>query len=265
MSLVISSNMVLGTFVDIEIDPNTPRLCWRNRVTTDNVSATSAEGRNHPATNLANPSTAFTWKATSDADQTITVNTGGAQVDYLGFARHNLSTDAEIRVQFNGITNLDWKQVPDDQSILALLNAGEPAEVTLDIRNNPDPPKIAVLYVGLSMPIQRNIYVGHTPITYGTRLEKIGGISESGQYLGELITRETRRSQISFQNLTPDWYRENMADYLKQRPRPPFFWAWRPQKYPDEVGFVWVRGNPEPSNQRANGMMSVDLDIEGIA
>jgi len=65
--------------------------------------------------------------------------------------------------------------------------------------------------------------------------------------------------------LTPQWYRDELDPFFAQRPRRPAFWAWRPSSYPAEVGYVWLSGSPQPSNQRSNGMMSVDFTFEGIA
>jgi hypothetical protein len=267
MAVVISSSLVLSDAV--VINPNNGRLCWRNYVTFGSVSATS-ETTDSPVTNLTNPSTAFAWEATSTSEQTITITgVGGGGLDYVAFARHNLEGGAEVRLRMGSSGNIatveDWTAVTQDQqAILFLFTERYPSLIYLDIRNNTEAPKIAVLYAGLSTRLERRIYVGHTPVTYGREVVTVGGHSESGQYLGETVRRETRSTQVQLQNLTPDWYRQVLDPFIAQRPRQPAFFAWRPGTYPAEVGYVWLRGSPQPVNQRPNGMMEITIDFEAI-
>lgn len=266
MSIYISSGLVL-TQAQL-VNPNNPRLCYVNYLSAGNVTATS-ELNTSPASNLANPSTSFTWQASSTDQQDIDVQLDGLEVDYIGLARHNLEQVAEIRIQVEVggeyTTIFDWAFVPNRQALLYLLNPASPDSIRISIRNNPTEPRLAVLYVGQSLVLQRRIYVGHTPITMGRNLSVVGGMSESGQYLGEVIRRESLSTSVSLNNLTASWYRENLNVFFGQRPRKPFFWAWRPEKYPDEIGYAWLSGNPQPSNAQPNGMMEVSFDMEAIA
>jgi hypothetical protein len=264
MATVISSALVLTQQED---KSNSGRLCWINYANAGNVTATSAAA-GFPITNLANPSTAFLWQAGSTAQQDIDISFS-QEVDYIGFARHNLELSAEIRIQVkvgsSYITIVDWRLVPITQAPLFIFNRATPDGLRLSIRNNSVAPRIAVLYAGLSTILQRDIYVGHTPITYGRGVETVGGYSESGQYLGEIVRRESRTTQVALKNLTPLWYRETLDPFFAQRPRRPAFWAWRPSTYPQETAFAWLNGSPRPVNARSNGMMSVTFDLEGIA
>lgn len=261
--MILNGNLVLSLQ---EIGENNGRLCYKNVVSFNNVSATS-ETMEGPVTNLANPSTAFYWQASSSADQTITITLDDSSpIDYVGIARHNLyAIGAEIRIRFNGITVEDWQAASSAQALLLLFESGNPSTIQIDIRNAGEAPRIAVLYVGESIALQRKIYVGHTPITYGRNRTVLAPISQSGEYLGEIELNRTVSTTVSIQNLTASWYRETLDDFFAISPRVPCFWAWRPEKYPAEVSYCWVVGNPRPTNQRANGMMSVDWDFEGIA
>jgi len=265
MGIVISDGVVLGRLQ--VFDPQRPRLCWQTVITQTSVSATSEEEFS-PASNLGIPSTAYGWAATSTDEQTITVQVG-TQIDYIGIARHNLSGTAEIRIRVQVGASIfvlfDWDTVPNSQVLLYLIQQAEPDQLLFDIRNNATPPRIAVIYAGIATMLQRNIYVGHTPITYGRNVATIGGYSENGQYLGELVRREGRSTSVQMQNLTPDYYRDTLDPFIRQRPRRPAFFSWRPGSYESEVGYVWLTGNPQPSNQRPNGMMEITLNFEGIA
>lgn len=127
-----------------------------------------------------------------------------------------------------------------------------------------DIPRCAVLYCGKLLVLQRRFYVGHVPINYGRKVNVISGQSESGQFLGRIVTGRATATSVALQNLTPTWVRQNLVPFLRAAEDQPFFFAWRPQTYPREVGYAWLTNNPEPMNQRPNGMMSCTLQMSGI-
>ena len=262
MAVVISNNMVLTTPIQ---SGNAGVIGYQNILNVNNVTATSSLATN-PITNVANPATAYTWEATSAATQTITINTAGQEVDYIGIARHNLNQiGLTVSVKYNGITIVPATSISDVQALLFLQNIAIPDTVEIIISGATVAPQIGVIYIGKSLRLERNIYVGHTPITYGRNRTSINGVSENGQYLGEIVVREMNMTQVSLQNLTPIWYRTMLDPFFKLSPRPPCFWAWRPETYPDEVGFAWVEGNPTMSNQKSNGMVSANWNFKGTA
>lgn len=262
MATVISNNLVLTkTVLDVN---NNGVLCFDNFVTFGNVSATSQTLEN-PATNMANPATAFGWTAADAGTQTITVNPGNQEVDYIGIARHNLNQiGLTITIRYDGDIVVPPQSVGDNQTILFLQPLAAPGEVTIEISGATEPPRISVLYIGKSIRLQRGIYVGHTPISYGRNRTSINGVSENGQYLGEIVVRETNSTSVSLNNLTPEWYRSMLDPYFAMKPRPPCFWAWSPSKYESEVGYAWIEGDPSMSNQRSNGMVQASWKFKGL-
>ena len=249
--------------------PNAPRLCWFNYVNALNTTLETGVTSSF-FENLANPATTLYAQIDTTDEFYIDVEIPtGAPVDYVGIARHNLQPGAQIKIEFivNGSAFLirDWTEVGANQAILKLFNEGRPETVRVSFRGQGDFVRIAVLYVGLSIVFPRNIYVGHTPITMGRSAQRIGGITEGGQYPGEIVRRRWIGTAVSLQNLKPIWYRETLDPFIGQTDRAPAFWAWRPDTYPNEVAYAWLTGDPRPSNQRPNGMMQVDFNLEGIA
>ena len=265
MAVVIGDALVLSQQA-VEQNENNGLLCWRNIVRPGDISVTSQTAQN-PVENMANPSTSFSWEADSTDQQDIDIS-AGQTIDYIAFARHNLRAPAEYRIQYivdgSTVTVFDWQTIPRRQALLFLVNEASPDTIRLSIRNNAQAPKIAVIYCGLATRMERGIYVGHTPITMGNQLTTVGSISESGQYLGEIIRREKYSTSVDLQNLTPQWLRDELLPFFQQRPRTPAFWAWRPEKYSAEVGYSWLVGDPRPSNQRPNGMMEVSFNMDAI-
>jgi hypothetical protein len=93
----------------------------------------------------------------------------------------------------------------------------------------------------------------------------VNGRSESGDYLGRIVLSDALATQVDLQNMTPAWFRDNMLPFLEAAVSVPFFFAWRFNTYPGEVGYVWLTDDPKPVNQRPNGMMQVQLSMEGVS
>lgn len=264
MATVINSGGFVLTTAGALDDSDAGVIGYINYATPVSISA-SSELMSNPSTDMANPSTAFRWIASSASTQTITIDVGGQEVDYIGLARHNLNQfGLTISISYDGTQVVPPSPIGNNQALLFLQGLATPQVVTITIEGATEAPSIAVLYIGKSIRLQRNIYVGHTPINYGRDRVAINGVSENGQYLGEIVVRETNSAQVSLQNLTPLWYRNTLDPFFAAKPRVPCFWAWRPNTYSAEVGFAWVEGNPRPTNQRPNGMMEISWNFRGI-
>lgn len=262
MTIFISENLVL---TQSALSDNAGVIGYMNYATPSTLSATSQTVAN-PASNMTNPATAFRWEASSTATQTITIQTNGREIDYIGLARHNLNqAGLTVEVKYDGQTVIPAAPISSIQALLFLTTIATPTTVQIIIAGATVAPTIAVLYIGKSLRLQRNIYVGHSPITYSRDRVTVNGVSENGQYLGELVVRETNSTQVQLQNLTPDWYRANLDPFFALSPRIPCFWAWRPSAYSDEVGYCWVEGKPSMSNQLSNGMVQCSWSFKGIA
>lgn len=275
--IIISNDLVLATTE--ETSPNSPVIGWQNLVTTLNVTA-SSEDASFPAINLANPITApvARWQATTTGAQTITFSINSiADVDYVAIARHNLGSGQipiTIEGSIDGGSASGWFELVQE----VLLPNDAPAifrfvpQSLTDVRivlgaggSGGDPAEIAVAYVGKLLLLQRRIYVGHTPINYGRSAKIVSGKTEAGDFLGRIVISEETATAVELQNLTPAWYRSTLDPFVVASKEIPFFFAWRPGDYPNEVGFAWMMNDPQPKNQRPNGMMNIDFQMSGIA
>lgn len=217
----------------------------------------------------------FIWKAELYRGLYLTVTTNYVDdTDYVGIARHNFGTiAATVSVEARSGVG-DWAEIveefiPADDAPLILRYTPETyTEVRVKIQPVAGTvPYAAVLYVGKLLPLQRNIYVDHRPITYSRNTEVFTGVSESGNYLGRVVLKYGNDTALALRNLTPLWYRNSLDPVIVQMQSRPIFFAWRPQTYPLEVGYAWLPpgANPKPFNQRANGMMGIDIPLDGIA
>jgi hypothetical protein len=278
VSIYVSSDVVLED-TSGDFRPNGPLVGYRQFITVTNITA-DEEAAGFPVTNLANPSTAERWKGTTTDEQSVTVFLSTPQdCDYIGIARHNLGTagtTCQVQTSEDGIVwdDLGDDFLPgDDSPIMVRFPVTTAQYFRLLMTPGSAAPDIAVLYLGKLLVLQRNLYVGHTPMSYSYDNVATAGISESGQFLGAITRRANPSTNVKQSNLTAAWFRTYMAPFFKQCSglgtdghRTPFFFAWRPTSYPVEVAFGWFPEGAAPTagNQRANGMMEASFPIQGV-
>ncbi len=270
MTIYISSSVVL---TDSGANANSPVIGYENRVTINNITSTTEDG-DFPVTNLANPSTTSLWKSTSTAtDEYVTVVVNSVeQVDYVGIAAHNFgSAVVTVSIEVQATDGGSWVEVNaetvpgDDRALIFRFVPQSVYAVRVRLQPTGTEPQAAVLYVGKLLLLQRNIYVGHTPITYGRINKVVTGRSENGNFLGRIVLNEKLETSVSMQNITPSWYRNNLDPFIIDSKENPFFWSWRPDTYPLETGYAVITDNPQPVNQLGNGMMQIDFSMAGVS
>ena len=262
--IVRAQNLVLPGATDV----NAPMFGIDSIVTDGLITVTATA--NYPKSNLANPATFLKWQnsAATATNMTLAVTTG--YINYVGVAAHNLGTiGAAITIQGDsGDGYVDLTTVvtpPNDQPLIFLFTRHQYVGIRLVLGAGSAAHEMAVLYVGDKLLSQRNIYVGHNPITLNPRLNVVNGRSENGQFLGRIIVGERRETSVELSELSPMWVRGNLMPFLTAAKARPFFFAWRPANYSTEVGFCWLTSDPVVTNSRANGMMSTTLNMAGIA
>jgi hypothetical protein len=270
--IVSTPNFVLSNTGNV----NSPVIAYHNLVTIINLTASETAEDDYPVTNLANPTTNYGWVSSNANDQYLTVDDLEGDVDYIAVADHNFGTDGTV-LSVEAYSELDssaepiWEEIAPEfitskNSPLIIQLAKHPyIGIRLKMQPNSIAPSAAVLMVGLMMKVQRNLYVGHSPLTYARKLNVVNQRSEAGNFLGRIVLGETFETEVALMNLTPAWYRGTFDQFVRGVDETCFFFAWRPGDYPNEVGYCWLTGDVIPSNQLANGMMQVTFGIGGIA
>jgi len=264
----ISSSVILSQAGEA-INANNPRIGYHSVVTSTNVTA-SQEADGFPVANLANKATYLYWRGQNTSEQTITVALDSAQdVNYFAIAKHNLgSTGATVAFETSddgdSWTTLETIEPSTDYALIYEFDTVLSQFFRLTITPGSEAPAIAVLNIGSLLYLQRRIYVGHTPFTLDRKTVFSNGRSENGQFLGRILRREFFESSVSMQNITPGWYRAYMEPFAEATRTKPFFWAWRPGSYPQEVGYAWLTNDVNVSNARANGMMEFSFKMAGV-
>jgi hypothetical protein len=267
--IVISSNYVLSPAA-AAADPDLPAVGYHNVVRADSIVVDTQE-ENYPASNLANPATHLEWRAADDSEQYITITTNEVDpIDYVGIARHNLGT-AEIVVSVEANIDAVWTEIveetmlPDDTPAVLRFAAASYSQVRIRLQTGSDAARIAVVYCGKLLDLERKVWVGHTPLPYARKIDVASNRSVSGNFLGRIILGEGRESTIPLSLFTPSWYRANMDAFLVAAQEIPFFFAWRPSTYPNEVGFCDLVDDPMPTPVGPSNLLAFDLKVNGVA
>lgn len=269
--IVISSAIVLTPTAEDPRTLNNPLFLYESVIPAGGVIA-DTEDDDYPASNLLNVLTFADaeWRAADTTAQYLTFTLDGVDpIDSLGIARHNFGSAAiavTIEAYIGGVwTALLPERMPaDDGPLLFYFESQSIAQIRIGLGSGDEPARAAVVYIGAALVGQRRLYVGHSPLKMARTTDVVSGMSEASDFLGRVVLGEFTGTAVDFKNLTPDWYRKSFDPFIVAAKTTPFFFAWRPQDYPDEVGFCWLTNNPKPVNQRNNGMMSVQLQVNGI-
>jgi hypothetical protein len=280
VSIVLSQALVLSPGSE---SLNTPVFGWNSLLSQATVTATT-EADGFPVTNLINPSTAMRWKGSEDispfpATEYITALFDVAQdLDYLAVAIHNLGTwQNTVSVEYldTTVSPETWTELVEER----ILANDDPAlfrftpqtisGIRLKIQGSPltDPnaPMIAVMHVGKLLVMPRGTSGDHIPINLGIQTNLMTGRSETGNFIGRVVLSEQRTTSIPFQRLDATWYRTYMQPFIIAAKQDPFFFAWKPQEFPNDIGFCWLTNDVQPSRHFDTGTMAVTLQMNGVA
>lgn len=218
--------------------------------------------------NLGNGEYLISITATSTVNDTLEIHCMNASgdVSYTGTGTDYFYI-ADLQVDIGNAVKGYAPVTSDDKPILKTFANDDYYGIRMKITSGGSTkPQVAVVYAGEIMQMQRNIYVGHTPIPYARTVNAVSRLSESGQFLGRVIKATTYKSRVKIDHMTKDWYRSTFDSFVQASKTKPFFYAWRLTDYATEVGYCWVTGNvPVPDNTGPSGMMGVSFDISGLA
>jgi hypothetical protein len=201
-----------------------------------------------------------TW--TLDAGSSVSAN-------YFGIAAHTLGASGNtvtIQGSNDNITYTDIDSItPSDNSPIMFLFASASYRYWRISISSGTFPSIGVIYVGTVLEMLRPCYGGLTPISLSRDSVIRPNRSEGGQWLGRSVIRSGSSMKVGYANLENNWVRTTFKDFIEDAVLYPFFFAWRPDNYPEDVGYVWVGDDIKPSNMGRNSLMQVSFDMSGLS
>lgn len=254
----------------VYVGGNKPLFGYRDLIPESDISAEFSTLGFEPE-NVADGFTWDYWKPGQDSYIEFSF-AEESDVDYVAIAAHNLSNEISGSVQIQHFLSPDWvtiltipaAQITDDRPIIAALQSRSIGLLRVQLNGASAEARIGVIYAGELLQSQRGIYVGHSPITLNRDTQTVSDRTEGGQWVGRNIIRQSNSTSINLSHLRADWYRANMDPMVAEIITKPFFFAWRPEEYPDETAYVWTTKEPTPQNSGPVDLMSVTLSVTGF-
>lgn len=272
--LVITNAIVLSE-PEAAYPPGTPRILWRNLVTSTNIAADS-EAVGYPASNLANPATHQGWRAADigDVEITITIGEVGLQSG-LGIAKHNFGS-AEIAAEVGYYDEADaWVSLagpqipPSNEPMLFQWTAQSLSTIVIRIAEGSEAARAAVVYAGevLIMPRGVDVDADFLVPRFARKTEYVAPLSESGNYLGRLVTSQ-RIDGVShtYSHLAADFFRDQIDPFVAAaQDDTPFFYAMLADDGVNyDVAFAWITEDPMPVKSPVTGRYKLNLKMGGL-
>jgi hypothetical protein len=279
MPLVLSDTLVLSQD-DAALPAGVPLILWDNRVTFSGVSA-SSENVDYPATNLANFATNQEWRSEAydfvPVPIEITANLSTADdMEALGIAGHNFGTEV-ITVEIGyydtssppAWVSLAGPVVPATDEPLLFWFTPQPLDnIVVKLTGSAGVVAVAaVLYVGPMLSMERGVTMqDHATPHFARRTEFYSAKNSRGDYMGRIATSQFIDGvEHVYKYLTPTWYREYFAPFVREAQRDsPFFYAFDPDYYPLEVSYCWFTDDPIAMTDPITRRMHVTLKLAGI-
>lgn len=244
------------------------RIGHQSYTRTGTASASSAQ-TDFPADAPLNELTYEFWRPTA-LPATWTLDAGSSvSGNYIGIAAHTLGTSGNtvtIQGSNDNITYVNIDSVsPTDNSPIMFLFASVSYRYWRITLASGSFPSIGVIYVGTVLEMLRPCYGGLTPISLSRDSVIRPNRSEGGQWLGRSVIRSGSSMKVGYTNLDNAWVRTTFKEFIEDAVIYPFFFAWRPDNYPEDVGYVWVADDIKPSNMGRNSLMQVSFDMTGLS
>lgn len=250
------------------------RIGFQNHARSDTVTGNnvtvSSEIDGAPRDAPLRPDTAEYWQAAA-LPATWTVDLGRfCNIDYVGIAAHSFGSDrcsVLVETSPDGVTYTEFADdvMPaDDAPIMILGDLLSARFVRITLEGLGDVARMGVVYIGEALAMQRAVAGSYRPITMSRETVTYQGLSRGGQFLGQSFRRNGVKGSAAFKYLDADWVRANFDDFSKAARQYPYFFAWNPQDFPDEIGYVWTAQDIVPMYMGLIDQMEVSWEMKGI-
>lgn len=246
-----------------------PRIGWdAYNIQGNGIMSASTEAAGFDVNALENPLTYDKWKPTAlPAWCALDIGDSSSGVNYVGIAAHTLE-GFTVKIQ-SSTDNMAWTdrsdpQTPTDNSAILFLFNDVTARYWRVYITGTGIPSIGVVYFGEVLAVERAIYGGVTPITLSRQTIISNNKSDSGNWLGRSLIRRGLTGSAQFKNLSSTFYRTYFDPFVRSARQYPFFFAWRPTVFNDDIAYVWTPDDIAPQNNGTRALMDVSFDMMGF-
>lgn len=254
---------------------NNPFFAW------DNLAAAATLSGSTAATDgaLANAVTGTTYDYYTPTTGAGTVEFiaafGTAQaLTFIGMAAHNLGTlGLEAYAEYSTNSGSSWTDggagvaSPTDDSPIAWRMTGDASATHWRIRimggSSTVIPSIGVAFFGHDLVMPDRFYQGFSPRITPTEVALQSNVSVGNHLLGSSVVYSGSTLSAGFTLVRPDFVRGAFKPFqVAFNEGKPCFFAWRPEKYPEDLHYCWRDGGViRPQNTSVTDYMSFDLNM----
>lgn len=254
---------------------NHPFFAWENLAASATLGGTSTL-TGGAASNAVNGNTHSYWLPNvTTATVSLSADfTSARTISFVGVAAHNISDYAgQVSIQYSS-DNVSYFDAgagtitPTDNSPLAfrMVSSGQSFRywrLRITGLTSGDDIAVGVVFFGDDLVMPRPFYQGFSPILTPTEVELQSNVSVGGNYLGSSVIKRGSTLQAEWNNLAATFVRgtswlsfqRHFNDGL------PFFFGWRPAKYPQDIHYAWRQGGTiRPNNSGPKDWMNLGID-----
>lgn len=258
--------IIIDALYDNTYDLTHTVIGHNNIITTDNITGT-AGADNTLITALANPLTYDRYKPSATAIE-INIDAGvKTAINYIGIEGIGLLNSSVVL--YGSDDDITYYQsatlitIDNEGAFMWLLGDLEYRYYRISFLYIPTTATLGAVYIGEVLQMMRPLYGGHKPGTMSRRTDTSPNTSETGQFLGKSIKRSGYTEQFEFKNLTASWIRSDFDQFIVNARTKPFFIAWRPETFVDEVLYGWTNEDIQPVNMGVRDLMQVSFNVIG--
>ena len=250
---------------------NNPFVAWNNlaKGKTYGGTATLADG---PAANAFSGTTYDYWLPdVTGTSAILSIDLGTAtSLTFAALAAHNAGTlGATVAIQHSA-DNVSWAsvddEVPTNDAPIAFRFVAISRRYwrfTFNGLTAADPLAVGVAFLGNETIIPRRFYQGFSPVITSTEIALQSNVSVGGNLLGSTVVGTGSTFSATVNNVDATFIRGTaFVDFMTQFGRgKPFFFGWRPAKYPQDIHYAWRDGDViRPDNSGPRDLMSFSIN-----
>ena len=245
---------------------NNAVILWDNKLATAVFTGTG-EREGFEATNAQAIDTASWWWPLGGNTLTMTF-AAPTEINAVGIAAHTLGSDG-VPMRLEALIDDVWTVLypqftpADDEAIMIMFRSVTVPAIR--IRLISAAARIGVVYAGLEMVMPQRVYASAPPLNLVLSTSFETNKSQTGQFVGRSIIANARPFDTTWTHLTETWVRSDFLPFILAARRDPFFVALRPDRYPDDVGYVWTARDIVPQRMGIKNFLQVQVAGEAHA
>jgi hypothetical protein len=233
-----------------------PRILYKNylrNLSLTNITA-SGESSEFPRDAPLRPETNEWWQAPSlaatwEADLGSNLSVSAIGVAGLPNISGGISLGFDTQLDGGTWTAFSLAHVPSTPAPILYLDSPRTIDrvrLTITSGGGTEIPKIASIFVGPTLTMQRPLQVGYRPPNWSRKAIRQAYVSRGGHYLGQEMVRRGLEGRVDFRGVTESWYDANFDDFANTAQSYPYFFAPRPDVFTSHVVYGWHDREIEP-------------------